>query len=801
MAFIQCSLTGTALSWYIRLNDTCKHDWHAFVPAFKKQFSSQKNAYYAEVEALNLNKKDNETVRHFALKVQQLVEKGWCNENASTINLKCNEIFTKGLPKNLKAFANKRQVKHTSTVLEPPIPFHTLVKLVDAEDIANNKIRTHDLAPEFNNITKQLNTQTLDPSSQEQLMFTKPKDPNNKNKPAYKKCCSYCHRTNHSISACFKKQRDDEDKREAFARSKSPQKPLYNTSVLLPTIEQNTMIIDTEVEVLHDTTLTIKTIHKIDTVLHLEIEIDLVMTKVLLLHTTPDDGMIHTNVIPGPTVLTTDPHTDPHFRHNSRPRYRSRSYSRDNKFTKYTNSYRPPSRPRDSRFSRPRSHSNSRNKINMIQQQDQSDPIKFEVHLYHTTAIANAVTPTSWFYTLYVHTPSSIVQRDNPSRLEIAFFLDRGASISVLNYPTYITLTKLLDIRSNHTSDVGPTRNSKTLTVANQTEVPILHYATIILNTTIDENSRNFSVPFAVADIKYNILGTPFFEDNIQNINKQDFTLEFKYQSNTHPNYANFTTLLSKDYPYFSYIYRINSKTQIRLKPKSSKIAHFPIKNYHNLHFTTTPQNHFFPSVPHTYFATKFRTNFNFIEVFTDDKPDICATIIQNTSKHVATLPTGHIGYIEVPVTNEKPKFFQVNDINTLIHNVTLTYHPEITEPLPQTNYIVQYDDPTTPPPQFSLHQIYMTNDDIPSQTSPLYNVQPTSHTLEKRIFPSVPYTSENLKFNNKFNFQFSDLTDTEYILSAICYSSIKHVMQLIKTMLEKFQHHSVFDLNLMLNI
>ena len=69
-----------------------------------------------------------------------------------------------------------------------------------------------------------MNTQTLDPSSQEQLMFTQPKDPNNKNKPAYKKYCSYCHRTNHSISACFKKQRDDEDKGDAYAPSKSPQK-------------------------------------------------------------------------------------------------------------------------------------------------------------------------------------------------------------------------------------------------------------------------------------------------------------------------------------------------------------------------------------------------------------------------------------------------------------------------------------------------------------------------------------------------------------------------------------------------
>ena len=214
----------------------------------------------------------------------------------------------------------------------------------------------------------------------------------------------------------------------------------------------------------------------------------------------------------------------------------------------------------------------------MIQPQDQSDPIKFEVHMYHRTAMANAVTPTSWFYTLYVHTPSSITRRDNLSRLEIAIFLASGASISVLNYPTYITLTKLLAIRPNHTSDTGLQNTSKTLTVANQTEDHILHYANIVLNTTIDDNSRYFSVPFAVADIKYKILGTPFFEDNLQNISIQDLTLAIKYQSKTRPNYAKIPTLLSEDYPYFSYIYRTNSKTQIRLKPKSSKIAHFPKK-------------------------------------------------------------------------------------------------------------------------------------------------------------------------------------------------------------------------------
>ena len=73
-------------------------------------------------------------------------------------------------------------------------------------------------------------------------------------------------------------------------------------------IDQNTMIIDTEVEVHHETTLTTKTFHKIDTVLHLEI--DLATTKVPPLHNTLDHGMILTDAIHGLTALHTDLHID-----------------------------------------------------------------------------------------------------------------------------------------------------------------------------------------------------------------------------------------------------------------------------------------------------------------------------------------------------------------------------------------------------------------------------------------------------------------------------------------------------------
>ena len=186
MSLLYCSLTGTASNWFDRLPQVYKDDWSSFLQIFKKQFYSQKHAYHAQIEALSLVKKDNENVRHFALKVETLVKQGWYNEFPSTINLKCNEIFTRGLPKKLKDFANKRQVKHVSSSLEPSIPFHSLVNMVDSEDITLEKIKTQELSLEINNLstTFQQNTIIQDPPSEPPHVQVI--DPNNKSKPQFK---------------------------------------------------------------------------------------------------------------------------------------------------------------------------------------------------------------------------------------------------------------------------------------------------------------------------------------------------------------------------------------------------------------------------------------------------------------------------------------------------------------------------------------------------------------------------------------------------------------------------------------
>ena len=54
-----------------------------------------------------------------------------------------------------------------------------------------------------------------------------------------------------------------------------------------------------------------------------------------------------------------------------------------------------------------------------------------------------------------------------------------------------------------------------------------------------------------------------------------------------------------------------------------------------------------------------------------------------------------------------------------------------------------------------------------------IYMVQPTYYRTKLRIFPTLPNSMDNLKFINKFNFQFSDLTDAEYVF--LCNSLVKH--------------------------
>ena len=75
------------------------------------------------------------------------------------------------------------------------------------------------------------------------------------------------------------------------------------------------------------------------------------------------------------------------------------------------------------------------------------------------------ITPTGWFYNMFVHSQNKS-DSNLPSRLEIAFLLDSGASILVPDIPVSMVITQMFNVSNYDQNDT-----SETLTIASQSEI------------------------------------------------------------------------------------------------------------------------------------------------------------------------------------------------------------------------------------------------------------------------------------------------------------------------------------------
>ena len=196
---------------------------------------------------------------------------------------------------------------------------------------------------------------------------------------------------------------------------------------------------------------------------------------------------------------------------------------------------------------------------------------ELEANLY-TTEMTKVFTPGSWCYILYNYSQNKN-DSNLPSRLEDAFILDLDsvASIFVLDKPTYTTINKTFKICYQNWYNT-----SKTLTVGNQSEVPVKQYLFIAFFSSIEKFSILLLILFAVAGVKASILGTPFFENS--NFNIQDFTMADKCSINDQPTNASCTILIEKSFPIFIIIYQINSKKPTFSNPTFYKLYIFSWK-------------------------------------------------------------------------------------------------------------------------------------------------------------------------------------------------------------------------------
>ena len=150
--------------------------------------------------------------------------------------------------------------------------------------------------------------------------------------------------------------------------------------------------------------------------------------------------------------------------------------------------------------------------------------------------------------------------------------------------------------------------------------------------------------------------------------------------------------------------------------------------------------------------------------IINDTNKDLCSTMIQNFTSHPATLPRGIIGYIEITITQTTPPHYRVQDKNSLIHSVIHAYHPDTTIPIRQNDYTdMNLCTRVIPQSQLKINQKDINDKTlqlpIPSVTG---NLRPSDKI--RKDFPFLPYTTENQQFMKKINFEYSDLTDNEYV-------------------------------------
>ena len=132
---------------------------------------------------------------------------------------------------------------------------------------------------------------------------------------------------------------------------------------------------------------------------------------------------------------------------------------------------------------------------------------------------ANTILTSTWFVNLYSFKP--LEDTSLPSKLELLFLLDNVAPIRVLNL---LTFTLLADHFLKCSKFTPQNNDFITLTVA---EVPILFIMILALHSFIHGSTPTLVIPFAVANIKYNILRTTFFENYVKTLKIRIISLSF----------------------------------------------------------------------------------------------------------------------------------------------------------------------------------------------------------------------------------------------------------------------------------
>ena len=168
----------------------------------------------------------------------------------------------------------------------------------------------------------------------------------------------------------------------------------------------------------------------------------------------------------------------------------------------------------------------------------------------------------------------------------MVFLLQSGASSLRSNIPTDTMITPLFNVR-NHDQQ----NTSKTLTFANQSEVPIKQYISNLC--LIKRNKPKFLlIPVAVVDFWNIFLRKPLFEEYIQNITIRDFTWSANLPSIINPQLLLLPLWLRRFFPSLLNLPKRISKNQPVLNPILYRYYAFRRKSWKHFCLRLKIKNH-----------------------------------------------------------------------------------------------------------------------------------------------------------------------------------------------------------------
>ena len=133
---------------------------------------------------------------------------------------------------------------------------------------------------------------------------------------------------------------------------------------------------------------------------------------------------------------------------------------------------------------------------------------------------------------------------------------------------------------------------------------------------------------FAVADIKYNILTTPFFEKYFRKIIIADFTMKIKHSFIDQRTVASFTTLIGNNFLSFHLYTKLIQKSQLKLNPTLYNFYVFLLIIARAFLLKTASKQPYFAGIHQIQLLSKLKRYFPLTEILSRNSDDSCSVII-----------------------------------------------------------------------------------------------------------------------------------------------------------------------------